>query len=100
MADDSFHAFVKELFTGMGPVQIKRMFGGAGVYADGLMFGLLADDTIHIQVTWKLATIPSYWKTEDYEMTLSGDETKLRGSYRIKSSGKGEYAEDKLLFKQ
>jgi hypothetical protein len=60
----------------------------------------LADDTIRIQVTWKLATIPSYWKTEDYEMTLSGDETKLRGSYRIKSSGKGEYAEDKLLFKQ
>jgi hypothetical protein len=33
-------------------------------------------------------------------MTLSGDETKLRGSYRIKSSGKGEYAEDKVLFKQ
>ncbi len=49
MADDSFHAFVKELFAGMGPVQIKRMFGGAGVYADGLMFGLLADDTIHIK---------------------------------------------------
>lgn len=49
MADDSFHAFVKELFAGLGPVQIKRMFGGAGVYADGLMFGLLADDTIHIK---------------------------------------------------
>ena len=60
----------------------------------------LSDDTIHIQVTWKLATIPSYWKTEDYEMTLSSDETKLKGSYRIKSSGKGEYAEDKVLFKQ
>ena len=60
----------------------------------------LADDSIHIQVTWKLATIPSYWKTEDYEMTLSSDETRLRGSYRIKSSGKGEYAEDKVLFKQ
>jgi tetratricopeptide (TPR) repeat protein len=60
----------------------------------------LADDTIRIQVSWKLATIPSYWKTEDYELTLSGDETKLRGSYRIKSSGKGEYAEDKILFKQ
>ncbi|MFZ2031796.1 MAG: TfoX/Sxy family protein [Vitreimonas sp.] len=48
-ADDSFHAFVKELFAGMGPVQIKRMFGGAGVYADGLMFGLLDSDTIHIK---------------------------------------------------
>jgi len=60
----------------------------------------LADDSIHIQVTWKLATIPSYWKTEDYEMTLSNDETKMKGGYRIKSSGKGEYAEDKVLFKQ
>jgi tetratricopeptide (TPR) repeat protein len=60
----------------------------------------LADDSIHIQVTWKLATIPSYWKTEDYEMTLSSDETKMKGGYRIKSSGKGEYAEDKVLFKQ
>lgn len=49
MADDSFHAFVTELFAGMGRVQIKRMFGGAGVYADGLMFALLADDTIHIK---------------------------------------------------
>jgi tetratricopeptide (TPR) repeat protein len=60
----------------------------------------LADDSIHIQVTWKLATIPSYWKTEDYEMALLSDETKMKGSYRIKSSGKGEYAEDKPLFKQ
>ncbi|MBI3439030.1 MAG: TfoX/Sxy family protein [Proteobacteria bacterium] len=33
----------------MGPVQIKRMFGGAGGYTDGLMFLLLADDTIHIK---------------------------------------------------
>lgn len=49
MANDTFHDFVKELFAGMGPVQIKRMFGGAGVYADGVMFGLLADDTIHIK---------------------------------------------------
>lgn len=49
MADDSFHDFVKELFAGLGPVQIKRMFGGAGIYADGLMFGLLADDAIHIR---------------------------------------------------
>lgn len=48
-ADDSFHEFVKELFGAMGPVQIRRMFGGAGVFRDGLMFGLLANDTIHIK---------------------------------------------------
>jgi DNA transformation protein len=46
----SFHAFVQELFAGMGSVQIKRMFGGAGGYADGVMFLLLADDTIYLKI--------------------------------------------------
>jgi DNA transformation protein and related proteins len=49
MAGESFHEFVQELFTPMGPIQVKRMFGGAGVYADGLMFALLADETIYIK---------------------------------------------------
>lgn len=47
---DSFHDFVRELFEGLGPVQIKRMFGGAGGYADGVMFLLIADDTVHLKV--------------------------------------------------
>jgi tetratricopeptide (TPR) repeat protein len=58
------------------------------------------DDAIRLQITWKLATIPTYWKTEDYDVTLSADETKLSGSYRIKSSGSREFSEDKVLFKQ
>ncbi len=49
MGQDSFHEFVRELFALMGPVQVKRMFGGAGVYAHGLMFALLADDAIYIK---------------------------------------------------
>ena len=49
MPDNSFHEYVKELFAGVGPVQIKRMFGGAGGYADGVMFLLLGNDTIHIK---------------------------------------------------
>jgi|SRR5690606_14232196 len=49
MAANSFHEFVKELFGGLGPVQIKRMFGGAGGYADGVMFLLLADDAIYLK---------------------------------------------------
>lgn len=46
---EGFHDFVRELFEGLGGVQIKRMFGGAGVYADGVMFALLADETIHLK---------------------------------------------------
>jgi len=49
MAADSFHDFVRELLVGLGPVTIKRMFGGAGVYSDGAMFGLIADDALHLK---------------------------------------------------
>lgn len=49
MADSSFHDYVKELFAGMGRIEIKRMFGGAGGYCDGLMFLLLADDAIYLK---------------------------------------------------
>lgn len=50
MAQDSFHDFVRELLAGLGPVTIKRMFGGAGVYLDGVMFGLIAEETLHLKV--------------------------------------------------
>ena len=49
MAGASFHDFVRELFAGLGPIQIKRMFGGAGVYAEDRMFALLADDVIYLK---------------------------------------------------
>jgi len=50
----AFHDFVLELFAGLGPdlgpVRIKRMFGGAGVYAGEQMFGLIDDDVIYLKV--------------------------------------------------
>ncbi len=33
-----------------GPVAVRRLFGGAGIYADGLMFGLMADSVIYLKV--------------------------------------------------
>ena len=46
---DPFHEFVMELFAPMGPVSVRRMFGGAGVFRDGLMFALLSDDVIYLK---------------------------------------------------
>ena len=46
-----FSDFVIELLAGLGPVRVKRMFGGAGVYVgEGPMFGLIADDTLYLKV--------------------------------------------------
>ncbi|MDA0652962.1 MAG: TfoX/Sxy family protein [Proteobacteria bacterium] len=33
-----------------GPVTARAMFGGYGLYLDGLMFGLIADDTLYFKV--------------------------------------------------
>jgi DNA transformation protein and related proteins len=40
---------ISELFIAFGPVVVRRMFGGAGVYADGTMFALLHDGVIYLK---------------------------------------------------
>jgi DNA transformation protein len=42
--------FIRDLFSQFGPVTIRRMFSGAGIFADGLMFGLIVDGAIHLKV--------------------------------------------------
>jgi DNA transformation protein len=40
---------IVELFSAFGPVSVRRMFGGAGIYADDTMFGLIADGVIYLK---------------------------------------------------
>jgi DNA transformation protein len=42
--------FIRDLFLQFRPVTIRRMFGGAGIYCDGLMFGLVFDGAIYLKV--------------------------------------------------
>jgi len=42
--------FIRELFAPFRPVAVKRMFGGAGIYAEGVMFGLVFDGVIYLRV--------------------------------------------------
>ena len=50
MADEGFRAFARELLEGMGPLTIKHFFGGSGIYADAVMFAMIADDTLYLKV--------------------------------------------------
>jgi len=49
---------ILELFARFRPVTVKRMFGGAGVYCEGLMFGLVFDGAIFLKVDD--ASIPDF----------------------------------------
>jgi len=45
-----FVEYLHEVFERFGPIRIRKMFGGYGVYHGGLMFGLVADDTLYLLV--------------------------------------------------
>ena len=45
-----YKEFVSEQLEPLGPVRIRNMFGGAGVYLDDLMFGLIAGETLFFKV--------------------------------------------------
>ena len=42
--------FLKDQLADMGPVTSRRMFGGAGLYCDGVMFAIVADDMLYYKV--------------------------------------------------
>ncbi len=45
-----FQAFVAELLAPVGPVAIRRMFGGAGAFYDEVMCALIADEVLYFKV--------------------------------------------------
>ena len=75
-----FHDFVLELFEGLGPLRIRRMFGGAGIYAGEVMFGLIDDETIYLKTDealkaelaaegsagWVYSRAPGKWEETSY----------------------------------
>jgi DNA transformation protein len=49
---------IQELFAGFGAVAVRRMFGGAGLYADGVMFGLVSGGEIYLKAD--AGTVPCF----------------------------------------
>ena len=49
-ASDDFLNYVLDQLFHWPDVSVRRMFGGAGLYRDGKMFGLIADDVAYLKV--------------------------------------------------
>jgi len=66
------------LFAGFGPVAVRRMFSGAGVFADGLMIALVVDGVIYLKADDSFVPLferegqaPFSYKTRDGRRTLN-----------------------------
>jgi DNA transformation protein len=49
-ASPEFRNYVLEMLEPLGGVTARRMFGGAGLYRDGTIFALIADDVLYFKV--------------------------------------------------
>jgi DNA transformation protein len=50
VASDSFAEFLREQLAPLGRVTMRRMFGKTGVFCDGVMLGMVRDNTLYFRV--------------------------------------------------
>ena len=50
VASDSFAEFLREELAPLGHVTTRRMFGKTGLFCDGLMLGMVRDNTLYFRV--------------------------------------------------
>ena len=81
-----FAEHLRDLFQGLGPIQTRRMFGGAGVYLGEAMFALIVDDTLYMKADEELAAAYTAEGSEPFSYeTRSGPRT-LPGFMRLPDS--------------
>src|SRR5215472_4379631 len=50
VASTSFAEFLREQLAPLGRISMRRMFGKTGVFCDGLMLGMVTDNTLYFRV--------------------------------------------------
>jgi DNA transformation protein len=72
---------IRELFSAFGPVEVRRLFGGVGIYADDVMFALVHDGVIYLKVDE--TSLPAFEREqlEPFSYSRRGERASLT-SYR------------------
>jgi len=47
--DPGFLTHVRDLFDGLGPIRVGRMFGGTALYQDDAMFAVIFGDAVYMK---------------------------------------------------
>jgi DNA transformation protein len=72
---------IAELFSGFGPVDIRRMFSGAGIFADGMMLALAVRGVIYLKADER--TFAAFERENCGPFTYQRkNETRAIGSFR------------------
>jgi len=74
---NKFAEFVCDTFADLGDIHCRKMFGGYGVYCDGLMFGLVADDVLYLKAGPGNAELFREKELEQFEYPRGGKMIKM-----------------------
>jgi DNA transformation protein len=74
---------IRELFAEFGPVSVRRMFGGAGVFVERLMIALISREVIYLKADGE--TIPGFERegSSPFTYATSKGEQKLTSYWRM-----------------
>lgn len=58
LGSSSTSEFLKDALHPLGHITVRRMFGGAGVYCDAIIFALVIEDVVYLKAD--AASIPAF----------------------------------------
>lgn len=70
--------YILELMSAIGSVSAKRMFGGSGIFLNGLMFALVADGVLYLKadninkhqfIAFELAQFSYYKQKKEFKIS-------------------------------
>ena len=76
-AEKEFTSHVVELMQSIGPVSAKAMFGGYGIFFEGLMFALIADSVLYLKADEETANAFKTRGLEQFTYNKKGKEFKM-----------------------
>jgi DNA transformation protein and related proteins len=75
--------FIHDLFQPFGAVTVRRMFGGAGLFADGVMFGLVSGGQIYLKADATTVTCFEREQCEPFEYSTKNGKRTLTSYWRL-----------------
>ena len=75
--------FIHDLFQPFGTVIVRRMFGGAGLFADGVMFGLVSGGQIYLKADATTVTCFERERCEPFDYLTKNGKRTLTSYWRL-----------------
>ena len=76
---ESFTSYLRDLFSELGPVVLRKMFGGQGLYHDGLIIGLVIGEELYLKTD--AATVPAFAQAGGHPFVYQGKGKPVTMSY-------------------